>query len=117
MTARFLRLGSMAGASAVKPTLPARKASRRAITSAVTISSAAGDQVGALLQDLSLFGCNVRGDAAWLRIGRFVSIHFADGSAVQAIVRWTRDGSIGIEFLRPLAHDHAQVIASGDNWD
>lgn len=69
---------------------------------AARLIALSGEDAGALLVDVSFHGCCVRSDASWLRNGRFVSIHLDPDAPLEAVVRWIRDGSIGLEFLRPV---------------
>jgi hypothetical protein len=84
-----------------------RKAQRLPFSGKVVVRSSMGEGTVARLRDISPFGCNLLSDADWLRSGRFISVHPARDSTIQAIVRWTRDGSVGVEFLRPI--DLAEV--------
>jgi len=79
-----------------------RKARRHRTCVEAMVQSSHGEEAGAILADVSMFGCCVSADAAWLRLGCFVSIALAGNPGLQAIVRWTRDGSAGMEFLRPI---------------
>jgi len=60
------------------------------------------------LADVSAHGCCVRGDAEGLRIGRFVSIGLDEDSMLQAVIRWVRDGTAGMEFLRPIPPEQVE---------
>ena len=59
------------------------------------------------INNVSPHGCNIKGDADWLRMGSFVGVSLGAGQPLQAIVRWLRDGSAGLEFLRPVPADNA----------
>lgn len=61
-----------------------------------------GTRCPAVITDVSLYGCCVTADAAWLRSGRYVTIALAGGLPVDAVVRWTRDGEAGVELLHAL---------------
>lgn len=87
-----------------------RKAARRPAHGVVVVRSSHGDRTTARLADFSAFGCNIITDAAWLRIGGFIALRLSDEVTVQAIVRWIRNGSCGVEFLRPLPHDDAEAL-------
>lgn len=89
-----------------------RKAARRPARGAVTVRSSHGDQIHAELHDFSAFGCNVVSDAAWLRMGSFITLTLSEDTSVQAIVRWVRNGSCGAEFLRPLPYADAELLAA-----
>ncbi len=84
-----------------------RKAERLPFSGKVVIRSSMGERTVATLGNISPFGCNLVSDAEWLRCGRFISVYPARDRAIQAIVRWKRDGSAGVEFLRPI--DLAEV--------
>jgi hypothetical protein len=103
-----LRLGSVAR----QPQHDRRKVARTEVTGEARVETSSGESALAQLRDFSPFGCNLRSDAEWLRANRFVTIEFSTKESVQAIVRWSRDGSAGVEFLRPLAHDSAEAIAA-----
>jgi len=66
------------------------------------ISNSHGDSATALIAEVSLHGCRIQTDAKWLKAGAFISIRIEDSPSLQAIVRWIRDGSAGMEFLRPI---------------
>jgi hypothetical protein len=117
MTARFLRLGSTVSNSTIADRRPQRAATRNRITKSIAIELVTGERATALLQDFSAHGCNVRCNADWLRLGRFVVVRLSETASVQAVVRWLRDGSCGIEFLRPMNHDQAQVLIAGMDCD
>ena len=89
-----------------------RKAERRAVSGKVIVQSSAGDRLSSQLRDISAYGCNLACDAEWLRLGRFVSLRLAKDWTIQAIVRWSRDGATGIEFLRPISNHEADLIAA-----
>lgn len=69
------------------------------------IESSKGQSEEVLLIDVSMHGCCVETEADWLRNGSFVSIGLDDQPKLSAIVRWVRDGSVGMEFLRPIPTD------------
>ena len=89
-----------------------RKASRRPARGEVAVRSSHGDRTQAGLHDFSAFGCNIISDAAWLRLGSFVTLTLSEDISTQAIVRWVRDGSCGVEFLRPLPYADAELLAA-----
>ena len=97
-------------ASASRPLT--RKAARRPARGEVAVRSSHGDRTTAGLHDFSAFGCNIVSDAAWLRLGSFITLTLSDAISTQAIVRWVRDGSCGVEFLRPLPHAEAELLAA-----
>ncbi|HMP56643.1 MAG TPA: PilZ domain-containing protein [Novosphingobium sp.] len=79
-----------------------RKTERVTAQAEAWLASMQGDGMTVWLGDASTHGCSVRCAAPWLRTGRFVTITLGEEAAVQAIVRWTRDGVAGMEFLRPI---------------
>lgn len=89
-----------------------RKADRRPVSGAVVIQSSGGDRVTARLRDLSIYGCNLACAADWLRLGRFITIRVGSDRTIQAIVRWSREGVTGVEFLRAISHADAETIGS-----
>lgn len=56
----------------------------------------------ALLTEMSPHGCCAQTEADWLWPGRFVAIVPFGEEPLECIVRWTRDGTAGLELLRPL---------------
>lgn len=60
------------------------------------------------LTDVSMHGCCVKSEAEDLRIGRFVSIGIEDEPMLQAIIRWMRGGSAGMEFLHPIPYERTE---------
>jgi hypothetical protein len=79
-----------------------RKAARQPFSGKVVIGSTLNESSVGTLGNISPFGCNVISSADWLRMGRVVSLNVGQRRTIQAIVRWTRDGSAGLEFLRPI---------------
>lgn len=79
-----------------------RKEARRTTKSDVGIDAGGGDWRIFPLSDLSPYGCNVHFADGTFRIGQFLSLKFAETGKVQGIVRWMRDGKVGVEFARPL---------------
>ncbi len=104
----------MSGPIARLQSLPAdirrerRKVSRFPAEVTALIRAASGDEALVRLADVSTHGCNVRGEVAWLRAGIFVSIGFEEEPPLQAVVRWMRDGSAGMEFLRPVPSERRE---------
>jgi PilZ domain len=96
-----------------------RRVTRRPVKVAVTVSTAGGESMIALIADISTHGCNIKSDTAWLRAGAFISIRLGEDAPIQAIVRWVRNGASGVEFLRPVADDQMEWRASieaQENW-
>jgi PilZ domain len=89
-----------------------RKADRRPVSGSVLIQSGGGEQISARLRDLSAYGCNLACEADWLRLGRFISIRIGSDRTIQAIVRWSRDGTTGVEFLRPISDADAEKFGN-----
>jgi hypothetical protein len=89
-----------------------RRAERYATRAEVIVQSTHGDSVSARLNDISTYGCNVLTEAEWMRCGMFVSIALSAERTVQAIVRWVRGGSCGVEFLRPIPDAEADTLAA-----
>lgn len=85
-----------------------RREPRYAAGAAATLKSAQGDSDDVQLIDASMHGCSVQCDAGWLRIGRFVSISIEERPALEAVIRWLRDGTAGMEFLRPIPPDREE---------
>lgn len=98
MAVTYPRLGSSSDGAALRR----RKTERVRAQAEARLASAQGDAETVWLGDASTHGCSVRCAAVWLRAGRFVTIVLGEDAPVQAIVRWTRDGVAGLEFLRPL---------------
>jgi hypothetical protein len=108
--AKFARLGP-SGSAAPAPRVLSRQADRRSVAGAVLIQSNNGDRTSARLRDISAYGCNLSCEADWLRMGRFISLRIGKDRTIQAIVRWSRDGATGIEFLRPISNAEAESFA------
>lgn len=85
-----------------------RKTPRKMVHLDARVTSSHGQSAAVTIANVSVHGCNIAGDAAWLRLGGFVSLGLASGAPMQAIVRWVRDGSAGLEFLRPVPPGHAE---------
>jgi hypothetical protein len=91
-----------------------RRSDRRPANALVQVQSSHGERTTARLNDISAYGCNVVSDAAWLRLGVFVSLSVSETRTVQAVVRWSRNGSCGVEFLRPIPDSEADTLA--EQW-
>lgn len=62
----------------------------------------------AMIQDLSVQGCSIRCVPGDIRMGQYVVVRLAGTSTIPGIVRWARDGSVGVEFLHTIASDVAE---------
>ncbi|MEY4952795.1 MAG: hypothetical protein RL299_1219 [Pseudomonadota bacterium] len=102
----------IARSEAVQSRPNTRRVSRRIAEAIATIRSASGDRCQARIRDVSVFGCSLVCDAPWLRTGMFVAVQVSSDWSIQAVVRWTRDGIAGVEFLRPITDGQAREIAS-----
>ena len=90
-----------------------RRATRFRSQTRAMVRSSHGDRSKALVCDVSVHGCCLQTDAAWLRLGQFVTLRLSSDWSIQAIVRWVRDERAGVEFLRPISDIDAREI-SGD---
>ena len=91
------------GEEARRARTEARRVARRLSSIEVTIASAQGAETPVVIRDISTHGCSIGWNADWMKPGGFVYLRAAGGAAVTGIVRWTREGAAGIEFVRPLA--------------
>ena len=91
-----------------------RRIAHRSAEAAVSITASSGEHTEAAIRNVSVHGCNLQSDEGWLRMGRFITIGFGADRAVQGIVRWVRDGSTGVEFLRPISDAEVHQIAAGE---
>jgi PilZ domain len=89
-----------------------RRVPRLFAHSRVTIRSNHGDRTKGRIRDVSIFGCSLDCDAAWLRTGMFVGIAVTSDWTIQAVVRWYRDGRAGVEFLRPITEAEVREIST-----
>lgn len=89
----------------------ARAVGRKRTKGSVLIQTERGDRCIARLQDISIYGCNLLTETDWLRTGNYVTIRLSAERSIQAIVRWTRDGANGVEFLRAISEAEADRIA------
>jgi hypothetical protein len=78
-----------------------RRADRQPFNGKVVIGFGGESGIGRI-RNISPFGCNVVADVDWMRVGRIVSLKVGGRRVIQAIVRWTHDGTTGLEFLRPI---------------
>lgn len=73
------------------------------------LQSSRGEIEPAMVADVSLHGCCLNTSAQWLKSGSFVAIGLGEDSpTLAAIVRWVREGSAGMEFLRPIPSDRSE---------
>ena len=111
MSAVFARLNAVYDA-----VLPRRrKVARQAAWATATLRLGDGESSEVSLADISTHGLRIKGDLTWLRAGQFVSIAIEPEPALQAIVRWVRDGEAGMEFLRPIPAERAEWHALIDS--
>jgi hypothetical protein len=85
-----------------------RKVHRSRVHARALVTSSRGDSAAMIIANVSTHGCNVRGEAGWLRIGSFVGVALEDkpmlhAPMILAIVRWTREDAAGLEFMRPVS--------------
>jgi hypothetical protein len=95
-----------------------RKVARAIVQVEASVTSSRGDSAKMTINNVSTYGCNITGDAGWLKMGSFVGVALEGGQPLQAIVRWLRDDSAGLEFLRPVPAGNAawhDVINSVSN--
>ncbi len=88
-----------------------RRTTRRIAGTVATVRTAGGERSRARIRDVSVFGCSIVTEADWLRTGIFVTIQLSAEWSIQAIVRWARDGTGGVEFLRAISEADARNIA------
>ncbi|MFM5916157.1 MAG: PilZ domain-containing protein [Novosphingobium sp.] len=88
-----------------------RRTTRRIAGTVATVRTAGGERSRARIRDVSVFGCSVVTEADWLRTGIFVTIQLSADWSIQAIVRWAREGTGGVEFLRAITEADARAIA------
>jgi len=88
-----------------------RRTTRRIAGTVATVRTAGGERCRARIRDVSIFGCSIVTEAEWLRTGIFVTIQLSAEWSIQAIVRWARDGTGGVEFLRAISEADARNIA------
>lgn len=89
-----------------------RRVDRQIARGDVIVQSSQGHSAQARLNDISIYGCNILADADWMRCGMFVSIQLTAERSIQAIVRWIRGGSCGVEFLRAIPDAEAAALAA-----
>lgn len=89
--------------SAVEVRPNTRRAVRRVSEAIVTLSNTRGQRSRVRLRDVSVFGCSLASAADWLRMGMFVSLRVDADWTIPAVVRWSRAGICGVEFLRPIS--------------
>jgi PilZ domain len=87
-----------------------RRISRRISGRSVIVKSSHGERAKAVIRDVSVYGCSLVGDTPWIKVGSFVAVVLSAERSIQAIVRWTRTGVSGVEFLRPIPDAEAEDI-------
>ena len=83
-----------------------RRVSRRNAETIASIKSAQGGRCRARIRDVSVFGCSLVTDTDWLRSGSFITLQITAEWSIQAIVRWSRNSTGGVEFLRQIGRAH-----------
>jgi len=99
MTVRLMRAEAM---ETTGPEADRRREPRFAARIDARMKSSRGDVVDIHLAEVSLHGCRVVSAEPWLKNGMFVEIGLGDEPMLEAIIRWVRDGSVGMEFLWPI---------------
>jgi PilZ domain len=112
MTNVLTRLGSIS--DAMRP--DRRRAPRSIVRAEVNMTASNGTEIKATIADISTHGCNLRSDCDAIKIGGFVAISLESGHPLQAIVRWLREGSVGVEFLRPIPANYNEWHELIDSW-
>ena len=107
MTVKLARLENIPEIDKSKAERNRRREPRFATRFDAQIENSRGETAKALLDEVSLHGCRIKANEPWLRVGGFVSIRIEQGAGLQAIVRWMRGGSAGMEFLRPIPPDYS----------
>ena len=92
-----------------------RQSIRHPAWATAKLQSSHGQQTEAILADVSTHGCCIKTEVDWLRTGSFISIGIEDYPTLSAIVRWVRDGSAGMEFLRPIPRERKEWQALLDS--
>jgi hypothetical protein len=88
-----------------------RREQREPRSTLASVVMAGKAPAGALLTDVSLYGCCVETTTDWLRPGRCIAIGLAGGHSLDSIVRWSRDGLAGLELLRPVTAEQLEWLA------
>ena len=85
------------------------------------VRSSHGAETEGILVDISLLGCCIRSEAVWLKMGSFVSVSLEEEPALQAIVRWVRNGAVGMELLHRIPSERTEWLKWLDSpfggWD
>lgn len=89
-----------------------RRTERQLSGKGVVVRSTHGERTRAAIRDVSTYGCSLVCDANWIRMGSFVAIVVSSERSIQGIVRWSRSGVSGLEFLRPIPAAEAETLAS-----
>lgn len=85
-----------------------RRIARHISGRSVIVKSSHGERAKAVIRDVSIYGCSLVTDASWMRVGSVVAIALSVERSIQAIVRWSRGGVSGVEFLRPIPDAEAE---------
>jgi len=88
-----------------------RRAERQLSGRSVVVKSTHGERSRAAIRDVSTYGCSLVCDATWIRNGSFLAIVLSTERSIQGIVRWSRGGVSGVEFLRPIPFEEAEAIS------
>lgn len=105
MTVKLARLQSIPEDAALKRRQARRREPRFEAWFDATLETAHGDRADIRIAEVSLHGCRIKADLSWIRTGAFVSIAAEGGRKLHAIIRWVREDSAGIEFLRPVPRE------------
>lgn len=105
MTVKLARLQNIPEDADLKRRQARRREPRFETWFDATLETAHGDRAEIGIAEVSLHGCRIKGTPSWLRTGGFISIAVDGGRKLQAVVRWVREDSAGMEFLRPVPQE------------
>lgn len=83
-----------------------RKVHRSQVQIEARVTSSRGDSAMMTICNASSHGCNIRGEATWLRNGSVIGVTLDERPMLLGIIRWVRDGAAGLEFMRPVPHSN-----------
>ena len=85
-----------------------RQHPRHPASAIALVRSIYGQETESTLVDISLHGCCVRCEASWLKTGSFVAVSLEGEPALQALIRWVRNGAAGMELLGPIPPERTE---------
>ena len=96
------RYSRLKGMGTMNDTQVVRRSNRMPIAAKASLRLTQGTKFDVAVTNLTSEGCCIAARYLSLRTGDYVTLKLADLEYLRAIVRWSNDAMVGLEFTRPL---------------